>query len=136
MHLEFRVPFSQVLHRREDLMAAFTPTQGRYLAYIHAYTDLHGYPPAEAEIAAAMCVSPRSVNQMVKVLERRGLIDRRPGQPRSIRVRTPENEIPPWHNRKHLTISARADKQSSRLTATPPAVPSRLYALVVQWRQS
>ena len=40
-------------HDGNDLMADFTPTQGRYLAYIHAYTNLHGYPPAESEIAAA-----------------------------------------------------------------------------------
>ncbi|MBV8487732.1 MAG: MarR family transcriptional regulator, partial [Planctomycetaceae bacterium] len=55
-------------------MPDFTPTQGRYLAYIHAYTALHGFPPAESEIAAAMCVSPPSVNQMVKTLEKKGLI--------------------------------------------------------------
>ena len=57
-------------------MADFTPTQGRYLAFIHAYTNLHGYPPAESEIAAAICVSPPSVNQMVKMLERKGLMER------------------------------------------------------------
>ena len=66
-------------------MAHFTPTQGRYLAFIHAYTSLHGYPPAESEIAAAMCVSPPSVNQMVKMLEKRGLILRRPGEPSAFR---------------------------------------------------
>ena len=57
-------------------MAHFTPTQGRYLAFIHAYTNLHGYAPAESEIAAAICVSPPSVNQMVKMLEKKGLIQR------------------------------------------------------------
>jgi SOS-response transcriptional repressor LexA len=77
-------------------MATFTPTQGRYLSYIHAYTNLHGYPPAESEIAAALCVSPPSVNLMVKTLERRGLISRQPGTPRSIRVLVPESEIPSW----------------------------------------
>jgi hypothetical protein len=44
-------------------MADFTPTQGRYLAFIRAYTYLHGYPPAESEIAGAMCVSPPSVDR-------------------------------------------------------------------------
>ncbi len=43
-------------------MPDFPPTQGRYLAFISAYTGMHGYPPAESEIAAAMCVSPLSVN--------------------------------------------------------------------------
>src|SRR5215468_6214152 len=83
-----------------DVMAEFTPTQGRYLAFIHAYTSLHGYPPAESEIAAAMCVSPPSVNQMVKMLERKGLIQRQPGVPRSVRILVPEDEIPPWNKRK------------------------------------
>ena len=81
-------------------MAYFTPTQGRYLAFIHTYIGLHGYPPAESEIAAAMCVSPPSVNQMVKMLEKKGLIRRRPGQARSITILIPEDQIPPWGNRK------------------------------------
>ncbi len=55
-------------------MANFTTTQGRYISFIHTYTNLHGYPPAESEIAAALCVSPPSVNQMVKTLEKKGLI--------------------------------------------------------------
>ena len=81
-------------------MADFTPTQGRYLAFIHAYMNLHGCPPAESEIAAAMCVSPPSVNQMVKTLEKKGLILRQPGQARSLQLLVPEDEIPPWKNRK------------------------------------
>jgi hypothetical protein len=44
-------------------MAGFTPTQGRYLAFISAYTNLHGCPPAESEIATALCVSPPSVTR-------------------------------------------------------------------------
>jgi Mn-dependent DtxR family transcriptional regulator len=62
-------------------MAEFTLTKGRYLALIHVCTALHGYPPAESEIATAMCVSPPSVNQIVKVLEKEELILRHPGQP-------------------------------------------------------
>jgi Mn-dependent DtxR family transcriptional regulator len=56
-------------------MADITPTQGRYLPFIHAYITRHGYPPAESEIGQAMCVSPPSVSQMVKMLEKRGLIE-------------------------------------------------------------
>jgi hypothetical protein len=41
-------------------MADFTATQGRYLPFTHAYPNLHGYPPAESVIAAALCVSPPS----------------------------------------------------------------------------
>ena len=80
-------------------MADFTPTQGRYLAFIHAYIARHGYPPAESDIAAAMCVSPPSVNQMVKMLEKKGLILRHPGRPRSLQLLVPEDEIPSWNQR-------------------------------------
>jgi hypothetical protein len=43
-------------------MADMTPTQARYLAFIHAYTVGFGLPPAETEIAEAMDVSPPSVS--------------------------------------------------------------------------
>ncbi len=112
-------------------MADFTPTQGRYLAFIRAYTDLHGFPPAESEIAAAMCVSPPSVNQMVKMLEKRGLIDRQPGQPRSIQIRVPDDEIPPWNSRKQARSPARPANQPSRVAAAPAAPPTSLYVISV-----
>src|SRR5712691_9266969 len=112
-------------------MADYTPTQGRYLAFIRAYTNLHGYPPAESEIGAAMCVSPPSVNQMVKVLEKKGLIQRQPGQPRSIQVLVPEDEIPPWNSRKQATVPARPDKQPNRVAVAQAAPPSKLYVVSV-----
>jgi hypothetical protein len=107
-------------------MADFTPTQGRYLAFIHAYTSLHGYPPAESEIAAAMCVSPPSVNQMVKMLERKGLIQRQPGQARSLQVIVPEDQIPPWNKRQPARTPAPAN-----VTNRSAATPANLYVLSV-----
>ena len=80
-------------------MADFTPKQGQYLAFIHAYTEGFGFPPAESEIATAMKVSPPSVNQMMKTLERKGLIQRRAGVPRSIEILVPADEIPKWKKR-------------------------------------
>src|SRR5260370_12675472 len=112
-------------------MASFTPTQGRYLAFIHAYTNLHGRPPAESELASAMCVSPPSVNQMVKTLEKRGLILRQPGQPRSIRVLTAEDEIPPWNNRKGQRNPVCPGNPTSRQAVPPAAPPSTLYVVSV-----
>src|SRR5208283_2306150 len=114
----------------EYVMAHFTPTQGRYLAFIQAYTRLHGYPPAESEIAAAMCVSPPSVNQMVKMLERKGLIQRQPGQARSLRVLVPADEIPPWNKRKAARSQAPAEP-AKRSAATPTVPPANLYVLSV-----
>ena len=112
-------------------MADFTPTQGRYLAFVRAYTNLQGSPPAESEIAMAMCVSPPSVNQMVKMLEKKGLIHREPGQPRSLQVLVPEDEIPPWNNHKQATSPARPVNQPSATTVAPAAPPTSLYVLSV-----
>ncbi len=53
---------------------AFTPKQGQYLAYIHAYTRLHRRPPAEADMQQYFRVTPPSVHQMVLTLERAGFI--------------------------------------------------------------
>lgn len=80
-------------------MAEFTPKQGQYLAFIHAYTEGFGLPPAESEIAQAMKVSPPSVNQMMKTLEKKRLIRRQAGTPRSIEILVPPDEIPLWKKR-------------------------------------
>lgn len=112
-------------------MAKFTPTQGRYLAYIHAYTNLHGYPPAEAEISQALCVSPPSVNQMVRALEKKGLILRQPGKPRSLQVLVPEDEIPPWGSRKTTPTARPPGGSPRRAQAAPPMPPANLYVVSV-----
>jgi DNA-binding Lrp family transcriptional regulator len=81
-------------------MADMTPTQGRYLAYIHAYTEGFGVPPAESEIAEAIGVSPPSAHQMMKTLEKKGLIRRQPGVPRSIEVLVSPDAIPKWKGKR------------------------------------
>ncbi len=112
-------------------MTGFTATQGRYLSFIQAHINLHGYPPAESEIAAAMCVSPASVNQMVKKLEKEGLILRQPGQARSIEILIPEEEIPPWNKRGSGGRSSGA-KTPTSAKKKPNSNPSaRLYVLMV-----
>lgn len=77
----------------------FTKTQGRYLAFIHAYTQLNGRAPAEADVQQYFRVTPPSVHRMVLELERRGLISRQPGVARSIRLRIPAPDIPPLEPR-------------------------------------
>src|SRR3954471_2784834 len=57
----------------------FTVTQGQYLAFIDAYTRVHGRPPAESDLQRRFRVSPPSVHQLVLTLERLGLIRRQPG---------------------------------------------------------
>jgi Mn-dependent DtxR family transcriptional regulator len=72
----------------------FTARQGQYLAFIHTYTLLNRRPPAEADFQRFFEVSPPVVHQMIVELERRGLISRVPGQPRTIRVTVTDDELP------------------------------------------
>src|SRR5215203_2088115 len=58
---------------------SFTDRQGQYLAFIDAYTRVHGRPPAETDMQRHFQVSPPAVHQMVLTLERAGLIRRQPG---------------------------------------------------------
>jgi DNA-binding FadR family transcriptional regulator len=73
---------------------AFTPLQGQYLAFIHAYTLVNGRPPAEHEMMRFFQVTPPTVHRMVVTLEQTGLISRQPGRPRSITVLVHEDELP------------------------------------------
>src|SRR5689334_16920238 len=73
---------------------SFTETQGQYLAFIDAYTRVHGRPPAESDMQRRFGVSPPSVHQMVPTLERLGLIRRRPGVARSIEVLLAPEDLP------------------------------------------
>jgi DNA-binding MarR family transcriptional regulator len=72
----------------------FTEKQGQYLAFIHAYTLVNKRPPAEADFRRFFEVTPPSVHQMIVELERRALITRVPGQPRTIRVTLPADDLP------------------------------------------
>ena len=74
---------------------SFTAKQGQYLAFIHAYTLVNGQPPAEADMQRFFRVAPPSVHQMVLTLVRSGLIERRPGTPRSISVLVAADALPP-----------------------------------------
>lgn len=72
----------------------FTETQGQYLAFIYMYSLVNGRPPAEADMQRFFGVTPPSVHNMVRELERRGLIRRVPRQARSIEVTVPPAELP------------------------------------------
>ena len=73
---------------------SFTDPQGQYLAFIDAYTRVHGRPPAEADMQRHFGVTPPSVHQMVLTLERMGLIRRQPGLARSIEVLVEPERLP------------------------------------------
>lgn len=81
-------------------MSNFTTKQGEYLAFIHAYTCVLGYPPAESDMQRYFEVSPPTVHQMVMTLERDGFIRRTPRAARSIKVLVPPERLPLLRDRR------------------------------------
>jgi DNA-binding MarR family transcriptional regulator len=84
----------------------FTPKQGQYLAFIHAYTLVLGRPPAEADLQRFFQVTPPSVHQMVLTLERNRLIRRHPGIARSIEVLVDPEALPPLRARNDQLVKS------------------------------
>lgn len=72
----------------------FTHKQGQYLAFIYYYHKVNGRSPAEVDMQRHFQVSPPSTHQMVLALEANGLIERVPGQGRSIRLLIPREALP------------------------------------------
>jgi hypothetical protein len=68
---------------------SFTDRQGQYLAFIDAYTRVHGRPPGRGRHAA-----PFPGTRMVLTLERLGHIRRQPGVARSIEVLLAPEDLP------------------------------------------
>jgi hypothetical protein len=58
------------------------------------YTLLNRRPPAEADFQRFFRVTPPTVHQVIVELERRGLITRIAGQPRTIQVTLRDDELP------------------------------------------
>ena len=81
--------------------SAPTARQGQFLAYIHQYGMIHGRAPAEAEMQLYFQITPPSVHSMVLTLERRGFIQRVPGQARSITLMVPPESLPPLQHIQH-----------------------------------
>jgi Mn-dependent DtxR family transcriptional regulator len=72
----------------------YTGKQAQYLAFIYYYSKIHGGAPSEAEMPRYFRVSPPSVHQMILTLEARGLLERTPGQPRSIPLLISPDQLP------------------------------------------
>jgi hypothetical protein len=72
----------------------FTPLQGQYLAFIQAYTTLHGRPPAERDMQVFFGVTAPVVHQMILGLASKGFIHREPGKARSIKPALPPERLP------------------------------------------
>jgi hypothetical protein len=72
----------------------FTKKQGQYLAFIYNYAKIHGQAPAESDLERYFQVSPPAIHEMIKTLERNGLVERTPGQARSIRLLVQPEHLP------------------------------------------
>ena len=77
-----------------SIAPSFTAKQGQYLAFIYNYTKMHRQAPAESDLERYFRVSPPSIHEMLKTLQRKGLIERTPGQARSIRLVVQPEHLP------------------------------------------
>ncbi len=84
----------------DGMSITFTATQGQYLAFIHAYVTLHRRAPAESDFLEFFRATPPTVHRMIVTLHERGLIERVPGQPRSITLLVPPDTLPPLQSIK------------------------------------
>ncbi len=84
----------QQMRSELDKKQEFTRRQGQFLAFIHYYTKLNGCPPAEGDMVRYFKITAPSAHQMVVTLERRGLIERVPGQARSIHLLLTRENLP------------------------------------------
>jgi repressor LexA len=73
----------------------YTEKQGQYLSFIYYYTKVIGHPPAQTDFQRFFSVSPPSVNRMLVELQKKRLIARIPGQPRSVRILLQADQLPP-----------------------------------------
>jgi repressor LexA len=77
-----------------SIAPSFTVKQGQYLAFIYNYTKIHRRAPAELDLERYFQVSPPTIHEMIKTLERNGFIERIPGQARSIRLLVQPEHLP------------------------------------------
>jgi DNA-binding MarR family transcriptional regulator len=94
-----------------------TERQGQYLAYIHQHGLVNGCAPAEADMERFFQVTPPSVHSMILTLERRGFIQRVPGQARSITLNIVPKSLPALKRIQCYTPRRPAILR----TCTPPA---------------
>ena len=115
----------------------YTPRQGQYLAFIYHYTKVNGRPPAQADMQQYFRVSPPTVHQLILNLEKRGLLARVPGEPRSLRVLLLPEQLPelvsPAASREEYRADedtqARPSRDNRRRTAPVPEVSAALARL-------
>jgi len=88
------LPRTRMKRAADGARPGFTPKQGQYLAFIHAYTLVNGRPPTQADMQRFFQVTPPTVHQMLLTLEKAWLISRQPGAARSIAVHVDHADLP------------------------------------------
>lgn len=83
-----------VVREQPPAQCPYTAKQGQYLAFIYYYTKIHRQPPAEVDMQRYFQVSPPAVHQMILSLEKLGLIEKTPGQGRSLKLLLPREQLP------------------------------------------
>ena len=82
------------VENQPPVQGTYTARQGQYLAFIYYYTKIHRQSPAEADMQRYFQVSPSAVHQMILSLEKLGLIERIPGQGRSLKRLLAREQLP------------------------------------------
>ena len=90
----FEVTIDRAPKLDPTIAPSFTAKQGQYLAFVYNYTKIHRQAPAGSELERYFRVSPPAIHDMIKTLERNGLIERTPGQPRSISLLVRPEHLP------------------------------------------
>ena len=72
-----------------------TPRQDDVLLALGGWTRLEGWPPSRRELAEALGIGVSTVQRHLDRLEAEGLIERKPGKPRTLRF-TPAGAARYW----------------------------------------
>jgi hypothetical protein len=88
------VSFLPVPRADSEVKPKFTKKQGQFLAFIYHYSKVHRRAPSEADLQAFFRVSPPSVHEMLKTMQRAGLIERTRGEARSTRLLLRPEHLP------------------------------------------
>ena len=72
----------------------YTKKQGQYLSVIYYYRKLNKQSPAHLDFQKYFVSNPASVNEMLKILERKRFIKREAGKARSIELLLERAELP------------------------------------------
>jgi len=90
----FEVSIDPVPPPDPSVAPRFTAKQGQYLAFIHYYSKMHRQAPSESDMQSYFRVSAPSIHEMIRTLERNGLIAKSPGEARSIRLLVAKEFLP------------------------------------------